>query len=339
MSLNRVKLNKSKIVTVANTKDKKLKSLHFLVKKLKDDKLAILEDLQENNKVCQNIEKDLRLEIANLRDVQTKHTNVVEALKDKTECPVCMEIPRKGPIFVCPNGHFVCKKCKTGSCPTCREDMGNGKSLLAVTVIENVDHKCKFDECEETFDLDKVEAHEKVCKHRIVQCPSVCYKEVALSQLLQHLQTCSNNPVPHAIDMSVKSGTASFRWTDPERLSAFAVRWKVFTFLYRGTHFSVSAEKLGDYYHFSLKMFETEEVCTKYKIEMEVHERDCSRQDSEFSSVFKGRPCSVDQNKEDVRHIGLSVHKILMEKIIKKSKDFAFTVFFSFSEKRIREAD
>ena len=35
-----------------------------------------------------------------------------EDVKKEVECPVCMEIPRKGPIYACPNGHLVCQRCK-----------------------------------------------------------------------------------------------------------------------------------------------------------------------------------------------------------------------------------
>ena len=38
----------------------------------------------------------------------------VGTLRKRVECPVCLEIPRSGPVFVCKNGHFVCQKCKRG---------------------------------------------------------------------------------------------------------------------------------------------------------------------------------------------------------------------------------
>jgi len=91
--------------------------------------------------------------------------NVVDKLMDSIECPVCFDIPRTGPVPVCPNGHLVCQDCKRDICPTCRVQMGNGRSLLAMTIIENIDHKCKFDDCDDNFPMDKVEEHEKVCRH------------------------------------------------------------------------------------------------------------------------------------------------------------------------------
>ena len=32
-------------------------------------------------------------------------------------------------------------------CPTCRVDMGDGKSILAQVIVEHVDHECSLDGC------------------------------------------------------------------------------------------------------------------------------------------------------------------------------------------------
>ena len=114
-------------------------------------------DYQEES--AEQIKHEHKIEVEALKKQMAEQKHLIEQLKVKIECPVCMEIPRSGPVPVCPNGHFVCKKCKTGSCPTCRVVMGNGKSLLAITVIENIDHKCKFVECEELFAMDKLAVH------------------------------------------------------------------------------------------------------------------------------------------------------------------------------------
>ena len=66
---------------------------------------------------------------------------LAKEVTDKVECPVCMDPPRSGPVYVCPNGHLVCMKCKRATtCPTCRIVMGGVKSLLAPTIIENIYH-------------------------------------------------------------------------------------------------------------------------------------------------------------------------------------------------------
>ena len=78
-----------------------------------------------------------------------KYKQVVEKMKEKVECPVCMEMPRKGPVPMCTNGHFICTPCldkrkQDGKyeCATCKVGMGGIKSLLATVVLENVEHQC-----------------------------------------------------------------------------------------------------------------------------------------------------------------------------------------------------
>eukprot|EP00092_Neocalanus_flemingeri_P031542 GFUD01034253.1.p1 GENE.GFUD01034253.1~~GFUD01034253.1.p1 ORF type:complete len:193 (+),score=44.81 GFUD01034253.1:82-660(+) len=117
-----------------------------------------------------------------------KQDHFIQKLKDRIECAVCMDIPRSGPVPVCPRGHFVCEICKRDSCPTCRTEMGLGRSLLSVTILENIDHKCKFEDCNMQFRLEDLEKHEKECPQRNVNCPkNDCTKIVPLAKLVDHL--------------------------------------------------------------------------------------------------------------------------------------------------------
>ena len=43
---------------------------------------------------------------------------------------------------------MICNTCKMD---TCKEAMGTHKSLVAVTLRENIDHECRIDGCEETL--------------------------------------------------------------------------------------------------------------------------------------------------------------------------------------------
>ena len=49
--------------------------------------------------------------------------------------------------------------------------MGNGRSLVAESVLEHIVRECKFAPCEETFPLAALEEHEKVCPHRVEESP------------------------------------------------------------------------------------------------------------------------------------------------------------------------
>lgn len=131
------------------------------------------------------------------KDLQDFHHNMVKLLKEKIECPVCMDIPRKGHVPVCPNGHFVCHECKKESCPTCRSNMGSNKSILAGTIIDNIEHKCKFEDCDQSLLLPDLIKHEEACPHRSVVCPQKsCTVKVPLSKLISHIvdnKSCSEN--------------------------------------------------------------------------------------------------------------------------------------------------
>jgi len=302
------------------------------------DILVLKTKMKETLIISEKEIKSLKLEIeagnTNMKQVTNKHKHVFDQLKDKVECPVCLEIPRSGPVYVCPNGHAVCKNCKTGSCPSCRVAMGNGKSLLALTVIENIDHRCKFVECEDFFPSDKLEDHEKICKHRIVSCPyDLCNEKVALSKLMDHLnrESCSSDSVPTVITNCYKSGRANF--CANADLAESELTWIVHTFLYQDVSFAVFPKKFDNLYHFVMIMFATKKECFKYKIEMEVHERDSkSSQDSEVSFRYSGKPCSIEEDKKEQKYFGLTVNNRGMESILKKSQTNAFSLSFTLSK-------
>lgn len=74
-----------------------------------------------------------------------------EELEDRVRCPVCLELPTSSPVFSCPNGHLVCASCYPGSqsnCFLCRTKMHTPRqtvSLVAITVVENIRHRCRFE--------------------------------------------------------------------------------------------------------------------------------------------------------------------------------------------------
>merc|ERR1712059_228818 len=95
-------------------------------------------------------------------------------------------------IPVCPNGHVVCSKCVREVCPTCRVKMGQGKSTLAVTVIENINHECENEGCKEKFPFGELASHGKCCVHRPVKCPGFkCDYKISLALLPGHIESCS----------------------------------------------------------------------------------------------------------------------------------------------------
>ena len=82
------------------------------------------------------------------------HKKLLKALREAFVCPVCLLVPRSDSVPSCPNGHVTCSSCLhlmrgegRTDCPTCRVNMGDGKSILAQVVVEHVDHECGLDGC------------------------------------------------------------------------------------------------------------------------------------------------------------------------------------------------
>ena len=100
-----------------------------------------------------------------------------------------------------------------------------------------------------------------------------------------------------------------------------------------GCQFAVIPRKFGNFYYFTMVMFESKEKCLKYNIELTVHEQESASQDSEVSFRYCGKPCSIDEDKDDLKYLGLTVNNKGMEKLMMKNEDNAFSLSFAFSDK------
>jgi len=248
----------------------------------------------------------------------------VKSLKKHVECPVCLEVPRQGPIYTCPNGHLVCHECKREMCPTCREGMGANRSLVAAAVIKNIFHDCKFDGCDKDFPLENLEEHEKMCRHRTVICPNAwCKAEISLSKLVLHLREKSCSTYAQQI-VSQKNGKAKFEILDPKNNIVKDLNWKVRSYSYQNVPFGICVKKSGENFYIELVMFESVEFCSNFIIEMKVHRSDFAP-DTDQSITYRGNPSSIDD-----MGFGLSIHHKIMEKMILKDGKFKFSVSFSF---------
>ena len=100
---------------------------------------------------------------------------LIEKLKGMMECPVCLSVPVEVPVPCCPVGHIICKSCLSSlrragrwNCPSCRLRIGNTTSLLAKTLVENMDHKCNLEGCDQVVPFKEYQQHQDECGHRMV---------------------------------------------------------------------------------------------------------------------------------------------------------------------------
>ena len=122
-------------------------------------------------------------------------------LQEILQCPVCLTIPRGGPITqVCDGGHFTCPTCTNlnNPCPVCRAPPNPAKRLRALVLeqlIEAADFKygCKHPTCD-FFDHKKnLVPHEKECTLRLVPCPDdPCDQEIPFARVIDHLRENRN---------------------------------------------------------------------------------------------------------------------------------------------------
>ena len=301
--------------------------------KLLDSEMKHEEEIKVLKRKLEEKEKDLDLSKSKIekQDRQiSKQDHFLHQLKDKIECPVCMDIPRSNPA-VCPNGHFVCQKCKSDVCHTCRTAMGPGKSLLVTTILENIDHKCIFDDCDYQFALEDLETHERSCLHRKIQCPDEdCAQTVSLSNLVDHLlqseNCCVEKTAPLVPDKSWNRRNFSVK-----DVSAKTGSWPIHIYTYNGETFAIFPRKSEGQLYCVVVMFTTASECSKYNIEMIVHERDSEFFNSKFSVKFTGSPLSIDGDKND-RKLYL-MGESMMSKILQKS------LFFSISFQIVKKED
>merc|ERR1719339_608291 len=136
-----------------------------------------------------------------VEEERVKVEKLSKELQSQVECPVCLTLPREDKaVPCCPQGHIVCSTCRDKSirqgrldCPTCRVPMGQGQSLLALTVIKNVQHECGHQGCSVKFNLDQIKEHEEVCVWRRIPCPGSgvkCAAAIPLCNVLNHAQGC-----------------------------------------------------------------------------------------------------------------------------------------------------
>ena len=151
-------------------------------------------------KVNTQLEEENKLLVKQLQAKSNSLVALVEKLQEHVKCPVCLEVPTSGPIWSCPRGHLVCQACFQGLknvCPLCRSRMANTVSLLANTVIKNIEHRCKFETegCKAMSGASEVEEHRRICNFRPIDCPSYyCKSKVPFDNLVDHiLNKCKNS--------------------------------------------------------------------------------------------------------------------------------------------------
>ena len=291
----------------------------------KESRKLLQEQLEAKAKSVVNLEEESRTlkrqleESWNLEEKSSKRQKtgmvdqLLEKLEERVRCPVCLEVPTSGPMYSCTNGHLVCATCYRGSfsdCSLCKTKMNKTVSLLASTVIENIEHKCKYetDGCKKKTPLAGIEEHKKICSFRPVDCPSHrCEEEVPFELVVDHLlKKCKYSFGKTDVTNSSITGRLDF----PAGQIATAP-YSVKTYKWNNKFFFLNI-KMENKHHrkFYVQMLGTEEECKKYTVEISLKAKT-----GKCAAMFCDNPFPIEVAEEDLKAGGMLVTKALLKKI------------------------
>ena len=256
---------------------------------------------------------DLESEFWHLTEKTARFDELVHKLEERVRCPVCLEVPTSGPMYSCANGHLVCAPCYQGSssdCSLCRTRMNKTVSLLATTVIENIEHKCKFetDGCEEKTPLAGIEEHRKTCSLRPVDCPShLCKEKVPFEHVVAHIL----NNCKHSFGKEdVRNSSIDQGFFFPANKLA-STTYSVKPFKWNGKFFFLNMKIENEHHrNFYMQMLGTEEECKNYTVEISLKAKT-----GKCSAMFCDNPFPIEVSEEDVKAGGMIVTNAMKKKI------------------------
>jgi len=253
--------------------------------------------------------------------IAIKHNKLMRLARERLECPVCLVVPRMGPVPSCPSGHLTCSPCllkmrKEGrgdNCPTCRAPMGDGQSLLANVLIENMDHVCSMKGCKEKVPFEDYEKHQEECIHRLVICPGsnlTCHDRVAFSDVEAHILTC-----PDSIEHNPGGGNlVTFTYEHQEDLLVRTnMVWSTLSFEAESKTFFVRMDKTGGIFSIEVVMKGSKVECEQYVVEVTV----LNMNSDDVLPIFKSQYHPRSIGKDNLKEFTLSFSQTAISKVWK----------------------
>ena len=286
----------------------------------------------EKNKEVAEKNKEL---VEKNKEVTEKHNMLLAELRAKVECPVCLVLPTKGPMASCPKGHLVCLPCHQTmgtqglmNCPSCREVMGNNMSLLAKTVIENIEHECTNEGCDKKLSHKEVVKHrEEFCKYRKVLCPGnsrICKVILHFWELNDHFKICTSVVRfnrGNACTLSLKKSVLA-----EDKTLDFNLRTEIFNL--NNEVFAVQKKMENANFSFGVLMLAEREKCNRFKVTLEIQDAN-----GETAFLAQFNPTPIDMENKDLAN--LVVPKQRFASMVTSEEDqIIYKLVIKVSEKR-----
>ena len=264
-----------------------------------------------------------------------RYDKLMAELKSKVECPVCLTVPIGGQMLACPRGHLVCGPCRvkmTGEgqedCPVCREPMGKNKSLLAMVVIENMEHECTNTGCKEKLAYEEVTKHrEELCKFRMIICPGdECEQLLPFSSFEKHARTCQ--------EISIQENQSKVFTLQRSSYEEGNTAWNTQMIYQREEFFFLHVGLKNNIFSIETMMLAEPDKCDRFTATISILD---SKSVAAFHGQFNPRPVGPTNIEEPM----LMIQKKSLVKVFKTNAEdgFNFTIDFKVSEKRKIEVE
>ena len=200
---------------------------------------------------------------------------------------------------MCPRGHFICTHCKgkrehegKHECPTCKEPLGEIKSLLATLVIENVKHECDLKGCTEKIYHSEYKKHQNMCNYRLVRCPggeAFCKEIMGFNDVEEHIKNCKGNSGLKC--SKIETSVVRSAGTISQNIES---TWKSERILNEHPFF-FRMRRQNNIYQSEVVMLALEEDCAKYSCEISVRPFNYETGAPVFTTIYQPRPISTEK--------------------------------------------
>jgi len=253
-------------------------------------------------------------------------TEVGEDMKKVLECPVCLIVPRKGPIYQCKHGHCFCATCQPSlkNCPMCRIALGNNpaRNLVSEELLSKMAHSCKLSDqgCSYKDAIKPLEAHEEDCEFRLVHCPDQrCQALISMRKVLEHIQKEHHD----CVKWTATGAAANIPFSPVVHstdLYKYAT-WVPIHCNFDGQSFFIEMSRDdGGQWLFWVYMLGTPKKCKEYKFSLKLAFEDKM---GKSELTYKGPCMPLDYSKQTVAQLanGLILNDAQVKRFLKKEEE------------------
>ena len=173
--------------------------------------------------------------------------------------------------------------------------MGEGQSLLALTVVKNALHECRLQGCNVSLPFDQIKEHEEKCDWRLIICPgssTTCQAMIPFCTVMTHVQNCEDcvwPPIQYN-GAKMRRDVLPYELPKAEAFDGKEVSWSTILQLEYGFSFFVRLSRKGGIFIFDVVMNGSKEDCKEFMVEASI--LDAVSGKSMFKAAFQSR-CSV----------------------------------------------